>query len=98
MSGGSMDYIYYQVDEAAGMCEDVELSDLLRDAAHVLHEQEWWESCDISEDAYREALAEFKAKWFGGDRRERLKGYVDKEINRCRARCYSIIGAKVVSE
>lgn len=79
MSGGSMNYICFRVEEAASMCEDAELSDLLWDAAHVLHEQEWWESCDISEDAYREALAEFKAKWFGGDHRERLKGYADKE-------------------
>jgi len=98
MSGGSMDYIYFQVEEAASMCEDAELSDLLRDAAHVLHEEEWWKSNDKSIDDYLEALAEFKAKWFGGDRSERLKGYVDKEINRCRERCYSIIGAKAVSE
>lgn len=98
MSGGSMDYIYFQVEEAASMCEDAELSDLLRDAAHVLHEEEWWKSNDKNIDDYFKALAEFKAKWFGGDRRERLIGYVDKEINRCRERCYSIIGAKVVSE
>ena len=28
MSGGSMDYIYHRVDEAARMCEDVELAEL----------------------------------------------------------------------
>ena len=93
MSGGSMDYICYRVDEAAGMCEDVELADLLRDAAKVLYDQEWWESCDYNEDEYRKSLAEFKAKWFEGDRADRLKGYVDKEIERCRKRCYSIIGS-----
>lgn len=98
MSGGSMDYIFFQVEEAASMCEDAELSDLLRDAAHVLHEEEWWKSGDTGIDDYYEALAEFKAKWFGRDRRDRLKGYVDKEINRCRERCYSIIGAKAASE
>lgn len=92
MSGGSMDYIYYRVEEAASMCEDAELADLLRDAANVLHDEEWWESGDCSEDTYRESLAEFKAKWFKGDRADRLKGYVDKEIARCRKRCYSIIG------
>ena len=98
MSGGSMDYIYFQVEEAASMCEDAELSDLLQDAAHVLHEEEWWKSNDKGIDDYHEALAEFKAKWFGQDRCERLKGYVDREINRCRERCYSIIGAKEASE
>jgi hypothetical protein len=92
MSGGSMDYIYCQVDEAASMCEDVELSDLLHDAAKVLHDEEWWKSGDCGEDAYRKSLAKFKAKWFKGDRAGRLKGYVDAEIERCRKRCYSIIG------
>lgn len=95
MSGGSMDYICYRVEEAASMCEDAELADLLRDAAKVLHDQEWWQSCDYSEDMYRESLAEFKAKWFRDNRADRLKGYVDAEIEWCRKRCYSIIGRKV---
>lgn len=92
MSGGSMDYVCFHVDEAASMCEDVELAELLRDAANVLHDEEWWKSCDYSEDTYRKSLAEFKAKWFEGNRADRLKGYVDKEIENCRKRCYSIIG------
>ena len=92
MSGGSMDYVYYHVDDAASMCEDVELAELLRDAAEVLHDEEWWQSGDYSEDAYRESLAKFKSKWFKGNRADRLKGYVDAEIERCRKRCYSIIG------
>ena len=92
MSGGSMDYVCYHVDEAASMCEDVEFSDLLHDASKVLHDEEWWKSGDYSEDEYRESLAEFKAKWFKGNRADRLKIYVDKEIDRCRKRCYSIIG------
>lgn len=93
MSGGSMDYIYFRVNDAASVCEDVELADLLRDAAKVLHDEEWWESGDYSEDEYRESLVEFKAKWFKGNRADRLKGYVDAEIERCRKRCYSIIGS-----
>lgn len=92
MSGGSMDYVCYHVEDASRMCDDVELAELLRDAANVLHDEEWWKSCDYSEDVYRESLAEFKEKWFKGNRAERLKGYVDKEIGRCRKQCYSIIG------
>ena len=94
MSGGSMDYIYFQVEEAARMCDDAELSDLLQDAAHVLHEEEWWKSNDKGPDDYFKALTEFKTKWFGVDRRERLKEYVDKEIDRCRTRCYGFIGCR----
>lgn len=98
MSGGSMDYICYRVGEAAGMCEDVELAELLRDTAQVLHDEEWWESGDYNEDRYRESLAEFKAKWFKGGRVDRLKGYVDKEIELCRKRCYSIIGPAMIND
>lgn len=92
MSGGSMDYICYRVDEAASMCEDAELAELLHDASEVLHDEEWWKSCDISEDKYRATLAKFKAKWFEGDRAERLRGYIDEEIDRCCRRCYGILG------
>ena len=92
MSGGSMDYVCYRVEDAASMTEDAEFSELLQDAAKVLHAEEWWRSCDSSEEEYRKALAEFKAKWFKGNRADRLKGYVDKEIELCRKRCYSIIG------
>lgn len=98
MSGGSMDYICYRVSDAAGMCEDVELAELLRDAADVLHDEEWWMSGDCSEDEYRKSLDEFKAKWFKGDRENRLKGYVDKEIARCRKRCYSILGSMTIDD
>lgn len=98
MSGGSMDYICFRVEEAASMCDDVELADLLRDAANVLHDEEWWESGDYNENRYRESLAEFKAKWFKGNRADRLKGYVDKEIERCQKRCYSIIGPVMVND
>ena len=92
MSGGSMDYVCYHVEDAASMTGDAEFSELLRDAAKVLHAEEWWRSCDSSEEEYREELAKFKAKWFGGDRAERLRGYVDKEIDCARKRCYDLIG------
>ena len=68
MSGGSMDYIYFKVEEAASMTNDVEFSNMLRDAAKVLHDEEWWMSYDCSEDEYRKSLAEFKSKWFKGNR------------------------------
>ena len=96
MSGGSMNYVYVHVDEAASMTSDRELSELLHDAAKVLHAEEWWYSADSSEAEYRAELAAFKSKWFAGDRCERLKSYVDDQLNRARRECYSLIGAKVV--
>lgn len=98
MSGGSMNYVCYQVEDAASMTQDPEFAELLHDAAKVLHAEEWWHSADSSEDEYRAELAAFKSKWFAGDRCERLKTYVDDQLNRARRECYSLIGAKVVSE
>ena len=89
-----MDYVCYKVDEAASKCEDAEMRDLLRDAAEVLHDQEWWWSSDYSEEDYRETLAKFKAKWFAGDRTERLKGYVDESMESLRGELYSLIGVR----
>lgn len=92
MSGGSMDYIYVKVREAADMAHDKELSDLLEDAAKVLKAQEWWYSSDISKTDYLIELDHFKRKWFSGERDDRLKKYVDEELERTRIYCYEVIG------
>lgn len=94
MSGGSMDYVCYRVEDAASMTHDPEFAELLRDAAKVLHDEEWWMSCDTSKETYLESLAAFKKKWFGGDRTERLKGYIDKDMARLRAELYALIGVE----
>jgi hypothetical protein len=84
--------------DAASMTHDPEIAELLRDAAKVLHDEEWWMSCDTSEEAYYNALIAFKAKWFSGDRSERLKDYIDKDIEKLRGELYALIGSKVVDE
>ena len=94
MSGGSMDYVYIQVNEAARMTHDPEFAEMLRDVAKVLHDEEWWISADTCKETYLEELAEFKAKWFCGDRTERLKGYIDKEMGRMRGELYALIGVQ----
>lgn len=94
MSGGSMDYVCYRVEDAASMTSDPEFSDLLRDAARVLHAEEWYRSCDTTEQDYLDALRKFKRKWFESDRAERLRSYIDKELEQTRKRCYSLIGEK----
>ena len=93
MSGGSYDYIYYKLqEECEGRMYDAEMNDLIYDLVKVLHDVEWWKSGDICEQTYRNTLAEFKHKWFCGNREERLKGYIDEQIGIVRSSLYALIG------
>ena len=99
MSGGSYDYICYKLsNECEGRMYDAEMNDLIKDLCEVLHSLEWWQSGDTSESSYREELSRFKAKWFKGDRQERLKGYIDEQIGIVRSQLYSLIGEPQESE
>lgn len=74
MSGGSYNYIYSRLkDECGNNMYDEEMNDLINDLCEVLHDLEWWQSCDTSEESYRKTLTKFKKKWFKGNREERLK-------------------------
>ena len=93
MSGGSHDYLYGRVrDEYVGFMHDRELDNLMDDIADLLHDLEWYDSCDYGEDTYRESVAKFKEKWFKGSRTERLKGYIDEVINETRTKLMKMIG------
>lgn len=93
MSGGSHDYICYKLsNECEGRMYDAEMNDLIKDLCEVLHDLEWWQSGDYSEDQYRETLVKFKAKWLKGDRSNRLRGYIDDQIDAVRCQLYSLIG------
>ena len=93
MSGGSYDYVCYKLsNECEGRMYDAEMNDLIKDLCDLLHALEWWQSGDTSESRYREELSRFKAKWFKGDRQERLKGYIDEQIGIVRSQLYSLIG------
>ena len=77
MSGGSYNYIYSRLlEECENRMYDAEMNDLINDLCEVLHDLEWWQSCDSSEEKYRATVEKFKAKWFKKDR----KGYIDKTI------------------
>ncbi len=82
MSGGSHEYIYCRLQE---MCEgqmfDPEMDELIHDLCEVLHDLEWWQSCDISETEYRKTVFNFKRKWFHSKRSERLKKYIDAQTS-----------------
>jgi hypothetical protein len=43
---------------------DSQLNEMMKDLVKVLHDLEWWQSCDYDEKRYREAVIKFKKKWF----------------------------------
>lgn len=80
MSGGSYGYIYYKVREAGDYAQDTEIKELLYDLADLLHDEEWWQSCDYAKENYLQTLKAFKEKWFKSSREERMKQYVERRI------------------
>lgn len=93
MSGGSYDYVCYKLEEeCSGRMYDAELDDMIKDLCDLLHDLEWWKSGDISECQYRQTADKFKAKWFNGNREERLKGYIDSKFSTIRTELYGLIG------
>ena len=92
MSGGSHSYVFYQIEEyLCGQMHDRELNDLMTDVCQLAHDVEWFDSCDYSEETYKECVSKFKQKWFKSSRKERLKGYIDKAIEELRKELYSLI-------
>lgn len=71
---------------------DAEMNDLINDLVNVLHDLEWWQSSDICEETYRKTVSDFKQKWFGGNREERLKGYIDENLKQMKKQMYQIVG------
>lgn len=99
MSGGSYEYICYKLEsECQGRMYDAEMEDLITDLANVLHDLEWWQSGDCSEDTYRKSLIEFKTKWFKTSRSKRLKSYIDEQVESVRSQLYAMIGEPQESE
>lgn len=65
MSGGSYSSVYCRVEEeCVNRMFDSQLNEMMKDLVKVLHDLEWWQSCDTGEDTYRRAVTEFKKKWF----------------------------------
>lgn len=92
MSGGSHNYICYQIEEyLVGQMEDRELNDLIKDIAELAHDLEWYHSADKGRDDYLKSVRKFKEKWFKASRTDRLKEYVDKAIKELREELINMI-------
>ena len=93
MSGGAFDYMYGRIEETyVGEMQDADLDEMMKDLCVVLHDLEWWQSCDISEESYRKSAKAFKQKWLRGydwetdgriDRaKKHIKDFIDKEFEK----------------
>ena len=94
MSGGHFDYFCYKLADFAEMETDKEIADLCKDLADLLHDEEWWLSCDYDRDDWERSLTRFKEKWFGKGRSDRLRGYIDESLASLRHDLFLLIGEK----
>ena len=95
MSGGSMNYVCYRLDEEADYMGDRELIELVKDVAKLMHDREWYISGDYGEDTWKESAQAFKEKWFKSSREDRLKRMVEEIFTSARKECMELIGAEV---
>lgn len=69
MSGGYFDYFYLRLEDLAKDIaptvtqEEKELSEFLLDLSIVLHDLEWWKSCDVGYEEFQDTWVKFKNKW-----------------------------------
>lgn len=56
---------------------DRELSELMADVTCLLQALEWYDSCDIGEETYKECVNKFKAKWLKRTEKDRLNSYLE---------------------
>ena len=103
MSGGRFDYkdsnLKYEIfgwcDKPSNVFEDKEISELVWDILELIHDFDWYDSGDTSEEKYLKAKKKFKDKWLTGDREVRIKEIVDETIEDAKAELYKTFGIEV---
>ena len=84
MSGGSMDYFCFKMEEYCDRLKDKELVELAKDMAKLFHDAEWFESGDIGEGNFRKSVLDFKKKWFETPREESVLKYIEAKVKEMR--------------
>ena len=93
MSGGSMNYICWQIEEEADKMGDPELIALAQDVAASMHDRERSISRDTCDETWKESKEAFKKKWFKSSRTSRLKGIIREMFEETKSECMKMIGA-----
>ena len=100
MSGGRFDYAdEHAKSEIFGWCsdkptnvfEDREISELIWDVFDLIHDFDWYASCDTGEDDWLRSKAKFKEKWLKHDN-ERIKRVIDNAVDEVRQELYKTYG------
>lgn len=91
MSGGSMNYIYSQVEEASRCFSNPLVRELIKDVSELLHDKEWADSGDYSDGAYNKTEKAFTEKWFR-NYDDTLKAIISNEIESVRDGLLNCIG------
>lgn len=73
MSGGSLNYIYHQIEDVANYVPDPEIRQLTKDFSSLLKSLEWYLSGDTCEGEWLLDVSEFRGKWLRGQNDENLK-------------------------
>ena len=96
MSGGSMNYLYSQLEDKSYMLEDRELIEFVEDFAQLLHDCEWYQSGDYDREYYLKSVDAFKKKWlmFSEKRNERLARYINEIYDNAKRECLELIGGE----
>ena len=107
MSGGYFNYIdntakceiFGFFDRVHGnVFEDREISELIWDVFELIHDFDWYKSGDTCEETYLQAKADFKKKWFGGNRGVRVRRIVDETLKDAKAELYKTFNLEDVDE
>ena len=78
---------------------DLEISDLVFDVFGLIHDLDYYKSCDYGEGTYRKCLTEFKDMWFAkGARQKRMAKYIDDSISALRADLIAMVTGQPTTE
>lgn len=75
--GKICDKEYARIARKMNPMHDRELSEFMADVMCLLYGLEWFDSCDIGEETYKECVNKFKSKWLKRTEKDRLNRYLE---------------------
>ena len=102
MSGGHFNYAdehakneifgwVYEYGEVKNVFEDREITELVWDVFDLIHDFDWYKSCDTSKETYIKKKTAFKKKWLKNSG-VRVRRIVDEAIDEVRRELYETYG------